>query len=106
MQKVLQAGWQIFIIYPYLIFMYNKGMGGVNILVALYRCNIKKQKYWFGFVPWSMNCPATVNAWCLRNMVFKAHGIAFRKPEYIHTSYNILSPFPSKYLSQHHNRRS
>ena len=50
-------------------------------MVALYRCTIKRKKWWFGFVPWSVNV-AAVNAWRLRNMALRAHGIVFNKHEH------------------------
>lgn len=84
-----QAGGQVFIRRPHLISMYNEGMGGVDLLdgmVALYRCTIKKKKWWFGFVPWSINV-AAVNAWRLRNMALKSHGIAFRKHEHSYLNF-------------------
>lgn len=76
-----QAGGQIFINRPNLISMYNESMGGVDLLdgmVALYRCTIKKKKWWFGFVPWSINV-AAVNAWRLRNLALKAQGVPYNK---------------------------
>ena len=74
-------GGQVFINRPSLIAKYNDGMGGVDLLdgmVALYRCTIKKKKWWFCFVPWSINI-AAVNSWRLRNLALKHHGIPFDK---------------------------
>ena len=74
-----QAGGQVFINRPEMIAKYNEGMGGVDLLdgmVALYRCTIKRKKWWFGFVPWSVNV-AAVNAWRLRNMALRAHAVSY-----------------------------
>ncbi len=84
-----QAGGNVFISRPDMIAKYNEGMGGVDLLdgmVALYRCTIKRKKWWFAFVPWSINV-AAVNAWRLRNMALKDHGIAFNKHEHNYLSF-------------------
>ena len=84
-----QAGGQIFINRPHMIAKYNEGMGGVDLLdgmVALYRCTIKKKKWWFGFVPWAINV-AAVNAWRLRNTALNAKGISFNRHQHSYLNF-------------------
>ena len=56
---------------PAVIDMYNKHMGGVDLLdsmVSLYRIPIRKRKWWFPFYTWALSVSA-VNAWRLMQRV-------------------------------------
>ena len=74
---IKDKGGRTFIHRPSVLKAYNENMGGVDLLdaqVARYRIGVKKKKWYWCFIPFSISVLIN-NAWRLRNRVLRANGI-------------------------------